>query len=1372
MANESTAPALPARRGRRARIAAAALAGAVLAAGVAGWLLLRSEAALPWLLSRVPGLAAEGVQGSLGSGRIGVQQLRWQGAAGRLQIDALQIDGLQWTLRTAPGPWLGLRADALKADRVQWASAPGDAAAPAAAPPDSLALPLALQTPLAVGRLQVDALPELQGLSLQLELGADAGRQHRVSALALQTAGVQLRDGDLRIDSRAPLALAARLSLSGELGGDASAPRPWQAELQADGPLQRLALKGRLLSDEAAAVDLDAALAPFARWPLARLQLRTEALDLSRLDARLPQTLLRGHADLTGGDGAPLQVDLQLDNERPGRWNEGRLPLRQIEARLQGDLAQPDVLTIAALSVQAADAGGDAGRWQAQGRWTGHTLTLDNTIEGLRPERLDGRSVAMSLDGQVALSAAGLPSPDPAASAPVDALSVSIDGRLQGPVEGAPEPLSLRAKAVAGAERVQVERFELVSGKAQAQGQADVALAGGRWALRSQGRLAEFDPGLWWPGNKDEPWRRGPHRLNAEWSADVSLPGAALQQPPQSWLPLLRGTARLQLAPSLLAGLPAQAELTLAGKPTAQVDGWAEVAGNRLQVDGRADLGGKGTEDRWQLALKAPALSALAPLAAWAPAARDWAPQAGRASARATLKGRWPAMQTEGEAVVEGLRAAALGVGQASLTWRADGGLDAPLSAQLAVDDAQWRTQALKSLRADLSGTLAQHRLQAEAAVALLPPPAVAQSLALTLQRGTRLAGQLEGSWQPQPKGGHWVGQLRDLQLGSWDGKSLPAAAAGEPWAQARGLRADLSLDAAGRLLQARVDPGRLQLAGGIQLGWDEVVYDGAGQRVELKARLENLRVAPVLARWQPDMGWTGDLEVGVQIDLKAAQRFDADIVIERRSGDLAVRDSNDEPLALGLTDLRLAMNAHDGTWYFTQALAGPRLGAVGGVVRVRTSPERRWPEPGALLDGGVQASVANLGVWGTWVPPGWRLQGQLQTQATFGGSFGAPQVTGSLTGSGLGARNLLLGVNVRDGEIAVRLDGERATVENFVLRAGDGSLRITGGATLGAAPEVKLSMTADRLQVLGRIDRRMVVSGKGELAFDPDLFKLDGQLQVDEGLFDTSRADAPSLDDDVVVLRKGRPPPSAAAAAPEAPRRRSDVLVTVDLGNKLRIRGRGLDTQLAGSLKVTAPAGKLAVNGTVGTVNGTFAAYGQKMKIERGNLAFSGAPDNPRLDVLALRPDLDIEVGVEITGSVNAPRVRLYSNPDMSDSDKLSWLVLGRDPGALGRTDTALLQRAAVALLASDDESTSDKVIRGLGLDELSVRQSDDATREAIVSLGKQISDRWYVGYERGVNATQGTWQVIYRAAKRFTLQLASGLDQSLDLLWVWRVP
>jgi translocation and assembly module TamB len=43
-------------------------------------------------------------------------------------------------------------------------------------------------------------------------------------------------------------------------------------------------------------------------------------------------------------------------------------------------------------------------------------------------------------------------------------------------------------------------------------------------------------------------------------------------------------------------------------------------------------------------------------------------------------------------------------------------------------------------------------------------------------------------------------------------------------------------------------------------------------------------------------------------------------------------------------------------------------------------------------------------------------------------------------------------------------------------------------------------------------------------------------------------------------------------------------------------------------------------------------------------------------------------------------------------------------------------------------------------------------------------------VGYERGLNATGGNWQLIYRVARSFNLRAQSGEDNSVDAIWSWR--
>ena len=235
-----------------------------------------------------------------------------------------------------------------------------------------------------------------------------------------------------------------------------------------------------------------------------------------------------------------------------------------------------------------------------------------------------------------------------------------------------------------------------------------------------------------------------------------------------------------------------------------------------------------------------------------------------------------------------------------------------------------------------------------------------------------------------------------------------------------------------------------------------------------------------------------------------------------------------------------------------------------------------------------------------------------------------------------------------------------------------------------------------------------------------------------------------------MTVLREPQPDePKLVGPTTAAGGREVDVKLALNLGQALHLRGRGIDTQLRGELLLTSPGGRLALNGT---------------------LTFNGPPDNPRLDILALRPNLDVRVGVAITGTANAPRVSLYSEPDLPDNEKLSWLVLGRAPDNLGGSDVALLQAAAAALLAGEGNLPGTGLTQMIGLDTLSVRQSDGDVHGTVVSIGKQLSRRWYIGYERSLSSTAGNWQLVYRLAQRFTLRLQTGIDNSVDLIWTWR--
>lgn len=499
--------------------------------GGSAWLAWRHPAALPWLLQRLPGLQTQDVRGSLASGQLQIGQLDWQlpAGAGRLRLWGLQIDGARLVLWPRPGAQAALQLARVHATRAQYDSPP-----PSGQPlqvPTSLQLPIDLQLPeLVLDTLQIDALPAVQQLRAGLVLGADAGRRHRVDGLQLQLetgsaehpAPVALT-GSLQIDTAAPLLLRATLQARRD-----AAPA-WQATLSANGPLARLQAEASLSGavpgkGSAASLQARSTLLPFASWPLGALQLQTEALNLAALSPQLPLTRLSGHATLqTQGLDRPAALSATLDNSLPGPWDAGRLPLRQLQLQASGRPDQTDRLVLDGFQLLLGDAAGSAGRISGQGSWQGDALALDLQATQLQPARLHRSAAAIELGGPLTLRLRGLPTAagpkaDSAAPTPTLAVDAQLSGRWQGT---AGLPVQLRLVAEASASHLQIDQAEARAGSALARLSGQARAEGQGWRVAGQATLADFDPRPWWRGPEGSTWRRGPHRLQAEASAQL-----------------------------------------------------------------------------------------------------------------------------------------------------------------------------------------------------------------------------------------------------------------------------------------------------------------------------------------------------------------------------------------------------------------------------------------------------------------------------------------------------------------------------------------------------------------------------------------------------------------------------------------------------------------------------------------------------------------------------------------------------------------------------------------------------------------------------------------------------------------------------------
>jgi len=320
---------------------------------------------------------------------------------------------------------------------------------------------------------------------------------------------------------------------------------------------------------------------------------------------------------------------------------------------------------------------------------------------------------------------------------------------------------------------------------------------------------------------------------------------------------------------------------------------------------------------------------------------------------------------------------------------------------------------------------------------------------------------------------------------------------------------------------------------------------------------------------------------------------------------------------------------------------------------------------------------------------------------------------------------------------------------------------------------------------VLVRSDRQITLSGDLQARLESGQMQLRGKLRTDRGVIILPSETAPSLGTDVVIHSKAREQADAEAAAKRRAQDQAqeqqvnqartakplDVDLSLDLGKDFAVQGRGITTRLEGQLDIRASgtSSPPRITGEVRTVRGIYRAYGQQLDVETGIARFNGPYDNPQLDVLAIRPNITQRAGVQISGTANAPRVKLYSEPPLSDAETLSWIILGRASASNGG-EAVLMQQAALALLGKLGADTSGgNLANRFGLDEIGFKgpSSNGDVHDSAVTLGKRLSKDFYVTYERSLAGTLGTLYIFYDLTQRLTLRGQAGEHYGADLIY-----
>ncbi|QLI80063.1 translocation/assembly module TamB domain-containing protein [Chitinibacter fontanus] len=530
---------------------------------------------------------------------------------------------------------------------------------------------------------------------------------------------------------------------------------------------------------------------------------------------------------------------------------------------------------------------------------------------------------------------------------------------------------------------------------------------------------------------------------------------------------------------------------------------------------------------------------------------------------------------------------------------------------------------------------------------------------------------------------------------------------------------------------------------------------------LETQGQIQRLAVAEWLAVAKV-ANPSSDLVLAGEWNLRQSAVLNGDFKLNRVSGDVQWKDEALKAQPLTLSKLNLSGQFAMNRFAMQSQLLSQQFGQLAVSGDTLLDLARGGMADNAPLNLAMKGSLPNLAVFAPFLGRDVKLSGKAELDVKRAGPLKAPQMSGYLRASDLGYSDSNTGVKLQDGLLDIAMSNQQITLQTFRARgvaggeiSGSGALDFSNGKANGS-----LNLLAKRFTLVSKPDMLLVVSGQGAMAFKDNDLAVTGAFKADSGDIQFQANDVPSLSNDVIVL--GREKKEAKPLTMKL-----HMQLDIDLGDNLMFRGYGLESRLAGKIRLRAtPNMLLAASGTINTEEGEYKAYGQKLEIERGVLSFQGPIDNPKLDILAIRRNQAVEAGVQVKGSAYSPQVSLYSDPNVPDAEKISWLLFGHGADSMEKSDGALALQLLNSLAANggNGQGLTDEIFGNLGIDEVGYKSKEEAngTTTQVVTVSKRLTKSLRVALEKSFNGLSDAVNFTLQLSRNWSVVSRIGVDQS----------
>ncbi|HEX4879437.1 MAG TPA: translocation/assembly module TamB domain-containing protein [Limnobacter sp.] len=1064
---------------------------------------------------------------------------------------------------------------------------------------------------------------------------------------------------------------------------------------------------------------------------------------------------LEPNADLSASKG-----QLHLVNNAPQAWQRGGVPVQLLRAEFNVGMAEqrPQTLRVQVHELQLADGRRMAGQLAGVAVWQAPP-SLGKTDR--QPDMIDGPlALDLTLRGVDASVFADLPK------------RTALHGRVQ---------VDKRGQTVA------LKKLDLKNGETAVQAQGNVLLAAPMHSDLSL-TFSQFNPAAYMVGSN--PLLEG--RLNGQ------LEFAGMLMPPgehgkASVFP--QGRLRVAVDNSRLANAPLRLQVDALGSQqrVENLDLDLDVMGNTLRAQGSYGA----LSDTLDVQAN---LAKLKPLGKAIGMTLD-----GNALVTGSLRGQGAAVSGQVRLEASQLRVAdALQLSQARGQFELGAQPESPWQGQLQIDrlgqpgaTVPW----LQTLVLNLEGTRTRHRLLARF-----------DSGQNRFSDARPFKGELGVQGGLKPKGKQqatlaWQGALDVLKVeGLWWPTRSVALAAPAPVLLAPGLfqMQDLVLN---------TEDGSVFRNTLLKVSHQDIRVEGNAPRFLIP------RLSPILGQQMPVE--PNNLYTRIQWRYVATpSHVDGRVDVSHVSGGLQVLE--DSQIDVSIQTFKANLNFNRDSASLSVDVHADEFGLVTASLSlpVEQNPvSKSWGVASdKTMQGTVAASFTRLNWLGPMISGGVRTSGNGQVAMAIAGTMDQPDVKGRAFATALNVFQLDQGVRLEDGNVVVDFTTDHAEIETFEftvynrqvprrqiealgpLIQGAGKITAQGRWNL-SGQHGELLLKADRVPLLQRPDRWLMtnasISVKQPLR-EGEALRIRGEVDALGAYVEMPDTGPETLGDDVFIQGRSE---TLGSGTP------IDFQLQANLGERFYLNAEGLRTRLKGGMRLVMLEGvggsgvrrsgrRLSATGTIEAVDGTYRAYGQDLTIDRGVVNFQGPLDNPGLNVRAVRKGVAVEAGVEVTGTAQRPKITLISDPAVPDSEKLSWMIIGRGSNSADR-DSTLLLTAAAAIFGDSDESTTRKIARSVGIDDFSlstgsltaadsravgskvaiapgadvsanvIGADDPLLSQRIISLGKRFSDRVYLSFDQSVTTAASILKLNYQYSRRLSFIARTGADNAVDVLY-----